>query len=656
MQIIHIIDSFLYELFDLKDTNLEALISVLTKFYTIGNAVPKVTVRENLLIVELGISESKSSNSDFDLAVSLCNKGEFNKAKELLLQFLRSSPAHSEANRVLGQIYSEEGDQDKAQDYFIEALKWDPKNASALIMMGNILSNYRKDVATSQKYFEQAIKVKPNDHIILNNVGGNLLKMRRHDEAKKYFLEALGVKEDYPNTHFGLALIANAQGDLHSGFYSSIKAIKTSQRKDSLYEQATDLAFKTAEEIIKKADGARDIVEKYLQSLEHEFDLKITLENDRTIALPAYLELAEKYKRDFHVVRYNAAQATHDYWIMHALVMLNYILEARAENANLLFYTDNVTRTHFSRSIQENLQSLKSKGLGQETLEKLTDDLYLGLNQQIHNTPVGLFVEEFLYHDFAELRPYQFISLHQDLQNGIRAATNESIREMAPKQVFSISKIYNLLKAQHFHDLFGIDLIADFEASEPEERQALNMFHEFSEYRQDKNPADEYKLLASWAKVLNVDSFFELVPEGNEAVAQSAPKKAWMKADGNSEQPESDSEYQDAEMKKFQQKAAALGLNMAVVMYMVDALEYFNGMSKDVIKKAAMEIAILGTNGIQPEKQGYKINAVPGKSFSGYHLLAYYYVTFAMVLPEMLKELQLPYDEEYKLAKEMHKK
>jgi len=41
--------------------------------------------------------------------------------------------------------------------------------------------------------------------------------------------------------------------------------------------------------------------------------------------------------------------------------------------------------------------------------------------------------------------------------------------------------------------------------------------------------------------------------------------------------------------------------------------------------------------------------------FSGYQILAYYYVSFAIAIPEMLMEMQLPYHEEYKLAKTMFK-
>ena len=94
---------------------------------------------------------------------------------------------------------------------------------------------------------------------------------------------------------------------------------------------------------------------------------------------------------------------------------------------------------------------------------------------------------------------------------------------------------------------------------------------------------------------------------------------------------------------------------MAVVMFMVDALQYFSEIPKDKIKKIAAEIAMQGTQGYSPDKKDYSINSIPNKVFSGYHILAYYYVSFAIAIPEMLSLLQLPYADEYNLALTMIK-
>ena len=118
---------------------------------------------------------------------------------------------------------------------------------------------------------------------------------------------------------------------------------------------------------------------------------------------------------------------------------------------------------------------------------------------------------------------------------------------------------------------------------------------------------------------------------------------------------DSNDPYKTREMEKFQKSQEEIGSNMAVVMFMVDALNYFEGKSNESIKKIAFEIAMQGTHGYSLDKKDYRINSIPNKLFSGYHILAYYYVSWALAIPEMLSQLQMPYEKEYVLASNMFK-
>jgi len=82
---------------------------------------------------------------------------------------------------------------------------------------------------------------------------------------------------------------------------------------------------------------------------------------------------------------------------------------------------------------------------------------------------------------------------------------------------------------------------------------------------------------------------------------------------------------------------------------------YVYGKPKEEINKMAYEIAMQGAQGYRPDKEDYSINSVKGKTFSGYHILAYYYVSWALALPEMVSQLNLPYEAEYEMALTMHK-
>jgi hypothetical protein len=58
----------------------------------------------------------------------------------------------------------------------------------------------------------------------------------------------------------------------------------------------------------------------------------------------------------------------------------------------------------------------------------------------------------------------------------------------------------------------------------------------------------------------------------------------------------------------------------------------------------------MGTQGYSPDQDNYSISSIPNKLFSGYHILAYYYVSWMLAMPEMVSKLNLPYENEYKMA------
>ena len=113
-------------------------------------------------------------------------------------------------------------------------------------------------------------------------------------------------------------------------------------------------------------------------------------------------------------------------------------------------------------------------------------------------------------------------------------------------------------------------------------------------------------------------------------------------------------EDKEKEMRDFYESQAVIGLNMAVVMYMVGAMKYFLGMQEKEIMLIAFDIARFGQNGIRPDERRYCLSSMPNEIFTGYRLLAYYYVSWVLAVPEKVKLLGLPYDKEYLLALEFY--
>ena len=385
---------------------------------------------------------------------------------------------------------------------------------------------------------------------------------------------------------------------------------------------------------------------------------------DEATVTPAKLEVAEVHDRRQHTVRYKPEQPAAEHLVMHELYHLRYILEARAEGTNMLFTSGAAARMQFQKDQAKYRARLIKEGIDAEAADKYLGSIFDGLNRQVFNAPLDLCIEYEMYHEQPDMRPAQFLSMMELVAVAIHATTDKRIVALSPPDILSKSKVYSLTLAMLFRELYGVDRVADFHVTRQELKQAEGFFEEYVDYRADREPAEEYELVEHWAKDLQLSPYFKLVPEEEHLArrrqAQPEPLGAGLeeqlgRIEADPLNQVTEDPAREAEMRTFMEAQQANGLNSAVLMFMVDALQHFKGMPKAKIKETAFEIALLGTQGIEPAKQGYRLANVPGKTFSGNHLLAYYYVSWKLAIPEMLEQLQLPFDAEYAMAVEFGK-
>lgn len=656
MKIIHKIDDFLFTIFPkLKMGGGNTLIiNELETYYTFGPFRPKISIDNEWITIEIDTNTIFSQEEDYNKTVALCEKGKYAEAKPILKGLIKKNPTNSEYHRIMGQILSDEGDQEEATNCLIDSLRWNSKNGWALLMMGNIFAKFKNDVPTAMKYYDQALIANPENNIAIHNIGANLMQQKKFEEAKKYFWKALNINDQYPNTHFALGMIAEMENDLSSAFYSTIQAIKMNKSKDGLYNNSVQQALEIAERIVKSGKGEK-IVKTYLHKLEFDGNKEIELIESENIPTAATFEFAENHNRENHIIKYKLNHSSVDHLIMHELVHLDFALQAKKENLNQLFITTQDHKREFIKRIESTLKKLNKEGISEQAIANYCTSLFDGINRQTYNTPIDLFIEDSIYNEFPELRPYQFLSLYSLIFEALEVVTDKRIVDLSPEDVLSKSKIYNMVNAMQFRELYGVDFINDFRATQNELKFVNEFYDEYLQYRDDKEPAEEYELILHWAEDLKLDKNFELVDENEYRNKRTNIDNLLNSIEEDPYDLDSKDLYKKRDMEKFQESQKSMGTNMAVVMFMVSALQYFEGMAKEKIKQIAVEIAMQGTQGYRPDKEDYRISLIPGKEFSGYHILAYYYVSWALAIPEMLSQLQLPYDDEYKLALTMHK-
>ena len=234
MIIVHPIDNFIYELFPNIEKNIESLEKAFRQFYTVENVEPQIEISSDFVKITIDTERIEIESNKFQKLVSLCESSKFEEAKILAVKLIDSNPNISEYHRILGQVYSELGNQEEAVNSLIYALRWNPKNEWALLMMGNIFAKYKDDIETAIKYYDQVLVIKPNDNITLNNIGANLMQLGKRDEALSYFEKALKSNPEYPNTYYAIALVAERDHNFKKAFDYSLQAIAKANKPTNI--------------------------------------------------------------------------------------------------------------------------------------------------------------------------------------------------------------------------------------------------------------------------------------------------------------------------------------------------------------------------------------------------------------------------------------
>lgn len=603
MQIVHKIHDFLFTIFpELKNANEKEIFNAIQKYYTYGPFVPKVTIDNDRVTVDVDTEIIVTQDADYNKIIALCEKRRFDEAKIILEKLILKNPSNSEYHRILGQVISEQGDQDEAINALIDALRWNSCNGWALMKMGNIFARHKKDSATSVKYYDQAIVANTADHTTLTSIAYLFFQENKFEDAKKYAYETLKLNDKYPNAHFILSLIAQAESDLNSAFYSAIQAIKFSKQKDASCQNAVKQAFETANKIAGDFDGEK-IFSVYRSKLEAEGGTDIDIYADDEIKTAAKVEIAERYNRSKHVIKYKSTYSGVVHLIMHELVHLDLIDQARKENLNQEFISTQQNKNNFIETILPAINNLKSKIQDQSTIDFFIESIFSGLNLQTYNTPIDVFIEDFLYKEYSELRPYQFLSLFGMHQDAIKAVTDERILDIAPQSVISKTRTFSLVNAMQFQELFGMDTIPDFKPTQAELKQTESFYKEFIEYREDRKPGEEYELIKHWAQNLGLNTFFELESEANFETKNNIDDFVNKLQQDPFGLKEPQDPFQKIEMEKFQKHQKEIGTNMAIVMFMVDALKHFKDKDATNIKQAAFEIAMFKNTRIRSQQK-----------------------------------------------------
>ena len=592
-------------------------------------------------------------------ALDLCNKNKFNEALPVLEEITKTDPQNSEAWRVLAQIHwNHSQDPDKAYDELIEALRCDPKNIWALVLMGNLLTKEKKDFVHAKQYYDKVLEYYPDNAIAINNIGATFMERKDYEGALPYMEKALSLDDSYANSYYGLALCYYKLGKLKEAFEICHKgAIKSSDRPENpaVREELLKLFLAVSRDYAKTQNyiNVWKAIKDELEVVDH---IKILIKEDKELMVNARFEYALTHHEKEHIIRYNPDKEYIDHLFVHEMMHLKMQQQATLNHRGKAVVFTQPCQKAFDKKFKAFMQR-RHKELPQNKLNEALRFMCEGIGTQLSSCPLDLFVEHMMYSDYPIMRPIQMLSLFHLEEVNIDAIKKGELGGLFPNEIVRASKVMNIVSCLHFKELYGFNFVNQYKPTKAEYNQALDLYEEFKAYLNTYKSGDEYEMMEYFVQSFNMEDFLEIVDE-NTLIKKDAHDDDTLYdeidkrlADAPSEE---DIDVSNAQFVLDHQDGADPMETMMMSMYMLSAMQYFDKISHDDVKKIAFEIATVGINGISPKKK-YSIKSIADKEFGGYEFLAYYYVSWAREFPDALDKIGLPFNKAYETALEMYK-
>ena len=629
----------------------------------------EVTIDGDYVKVKVDQKDLEQSQQEFNEITALCEKRQFKEAHSRLELFLKKHSRHSEGYRILAQMEMEAGNIDKAIDIDIEALRCNPKNIWALILMGNLYSKYKDNYEIGRTYYDSVLKYSPDNFIAINNVAALMMENEDYESAIPLFEKSLEGDKKYANAYYGLAVCYYNQRENQKAFDTALKGCLLADIRSEnpqVMDELHKIMLASAHAVVESTNYM-NVVLGIKDEIEMKYNQKIEIEEDDTLDLSAKLEYGPTHHRDYHLIKYNPKKPFMEHLAIHEMMHLQMNLEADKVNNNKVIISNNDNVIAFRTKYAAWIKKLVNRFDHSKAMD-VVEQIHKGYMLQVMNCPLDLFVEKRMYDKYPIVRAIQLLSLMEQETYNIKAIKGSENSKFVPFDIVQNSKVMNIVTSMHFEHLFGLRFYQEYKPTRAQFDQAKDFYDEFLAY-DDYKPGEEYELVEYFMDSLHAERFMSILPLSDyfdDSFDRMEKTKAMRDAALGEDAPVGGNSFDGLteEQKKNQDDFYAQNKDgedpmktMMMSMYMLGALEYFDGMDKMEIKKIAFEIAMIGTTGISPDKKsGYKVPSIPEKDFGGYQLLAYYYVSWALAMPEMLASLGLPFDTAWATAQEMWKK
>ena len=231
-------------------------------------------------------------NSLYSIVQKSVDNNDFKKAIEYFEQYIKLGPNDINGLINISNTYYQIDQLENATEYIAKALEIDPENSDALKIRKNIIySNAQKSVDNNDfkkaiEYFEQYIKLEPNDINGLINISNAYYQTDQLENATEYIAKALEIDSSNPGA---LYLQKNIKNQYAKLLNQGLKYFDENQFDESIgiFKQYINYD-NTNIKILVKLGVAHKHMKLYDQALEY-FSQAINLDETHS---DAYLQIA----------------------------------------------------------------------------------------------------------------------------------------------------------------------------------------------------------------------------------------------------------------------------------------------------------------------------------------------------------------------------
>lgn len=605
----------------------------------------QISLEGDLLLVSVPEPDElrrTKAQKDSAKAGDAARRGDYGRAITLFSKALAADPSRFETRRDLAMAYVEKGDHEKARQLLREILLLAPKDHWTHVVLANSYMKHDRDLGRAERHFLQALRAAPTDAWALNGLGVLFLEKGAALDALDSFSRAVNAVPTFANAHLGRSRALEMLSRHEEAAIALERLFTEADRQDAraapVLSEARSVYLRIQKRLAEDEQEASHAAALRLkESLESEGGTPIRVEE---APLPAGIAgtmlMAWKYGRDYHLLKLRSPDASiipphrTDHIIAHELHHLGLEQSARAGGHNKFFATNEDTMDRSRAALRNDAERLRKQGFPEDKIAKTLDELVKGACGLLFNTPIDMLIELRIRRDNPALRHAQFCSQHVLATEALNSTMNREARRISPRRILAVNDALNGAFALFLDELFDGSTALFTPYSRLESARTARDLYDRWKSRTDRFfPGDEFALVDDFASILDISGWYRWIDDpGTWTVHQHF---AGMKEGTTNPTLLSD-------------KASSS------VMYLVGALQRYQELPLERIREIAFEIAVLGRSGLDYASQDrkYSLNSIPGEQFTGLQLMCMMHAGFKRIDPGLDTGMAL--DTEYQQA------